>query len=275
MCTRSASRQWGAHLDWSPDGEYLAVPGQIAGRGAVPYRLDSGQGWSTNNRDHAARKDHRRLEPGVLSRRKIARVPARRLQRRGRRVRRARRVEVRRGASRSTTGTRSSVTWTPDGRSIVFSSDRRRNSVLWRVRASGGDPERIAGVAENAADPAFSRDGRMAYAQFFQDANIWRIDTEGKQPPVKVISSTQYDSSPQYSPDGSRVAFRSNRSGSNEIWVSDSNGRIPVQLTKYGGPSDGNAALVAGRDEYRIRHAGPTVRRISTWSPRSEARPGA
>ena len=71
------------------------------------------------------------------------------------------------------------------------------------------------------------------------DTNIWRIETESKQPPVKVISSTQYDSSPQYSPDGSRVAFRSNRSGSNEIWVSDSNGRIPVQLTKYGGPLTG------------------------------------
>ena len=132
-----------------------------------------------------------------------------------------------------------SVAWTADSRSIVFSSDRRRNSVLWRVRASGGEPERIPGVAENAADPAFSRDGRMAYAQVFQDANIWRVDAGGKEPPVKVISSTQYDSSPQYSPDGSRVAFRSNRTGSNEIWVSDSSGQIPVQLTRYGGPLTG------------------------------------
>ena len=56
---------------------------------------------------------------------------------------------------------------------------------------------------------------------------------------MKVISSTQYDSSPQYSPDGSRVAFRSNRTGSNEIWVSDSKGQVPVQLTRYGGPLTG------------------------------------
>ena len=28
----------GRHLDWSPDGEYLAVPDQVAARGAVPYR---------------------------------------------------------------------------------------------------------------------------------------------------------------------------------------------------------------------------------------------
>jgi Tol biopolymer transport system component len=132
-----------------------------------------------------------------------------------------------------------SIAWTPDGRWIVFSSDRRRNSVLWRVPAAGGDPERVAGVAENATDPVFARDGRMAYTQLFSDANIWRVETSGKTPPVKVISSTQYDSSPQYSPDGSRVAFRSNRSGSNEIWVSDSSGRIPVQLTHYAGPLTG------------------------------------
>jgi Tol biopolymer transport system component len=79
----------------------------------------------------------------------------------------------------------------------------------------------------------------MAYAQTFQDANIWRAAIGEQQPPAKLISSTQYDSSPQYSPDGGRVAFRSNRSGSNEIWVVDSNGQVPVQLTKFGGPLTG------------------------------------
>jgi eukaryotic-like serine/threonine-protein kinase len=132
-----------------------------------------------------------------------------------------------------------SVAWTFDGRWLVFASDRRRNLALWRVRSKGGEPERLAAVPENSIDATFARDGRMAYAQRFRDGNIWRVDTDGRSPPVKVISSTQYDSSAQYSPDGSRVAFRSNRSGSNEIWVSDATGRIPVQLTHYGGPLTG------------------------------------
>jgi Tol biopolymer transport system component len=146
------------------------------------------------------------------------------------------------GARRLTFDNRSvdSLAWTPDGRSIVFASDRRRNSALWRIPRSGGTPERVPMVAENAADPVFSRTGwRMAYAQFFSDANIWRVDVSGREAPVKVIYSTQYDSSPQYSPDGSRVAFRSTRSGSNEIWVSDADGRTPVQLTRFGGPLTG------------------------------------
>ena len=132
------------------------------------------------------------------------------------------------------------LTWSGDGRAIIFSSDRRGPSSLWRVPAAGGTPQRLPMVAEYSSDPAISPDRRrLIYTQFFQDANIWRIDTDGKGPAVKVVTSTQYDSSPQYSPDGKRIAFRSNRSGSNEIWVTDADGRTPMQLTRFAGPLTG------------------------------------
>src|SRR5262249_49755322 len=43
------------------------------------------------------------------------------------------------------------VAWTRDGRSIVFSSDRARNSALWRVPASGGTPVRLPLIGENVS----------------------------------------------------------------------------------------------------------------------------
>ena len=87
--------------------------------------------------------------------------------------------------------------------------------------ATGGAIERVPGIAENVSDPVFARDGkRLAYSQFYIDTNIWRMDNatgESRQ----FIASTQSESSPQYSSDGKRVAFRSSRSGHNEIWVAD------------------------------------------------------
>jgi Tol biopolymer transport system component len=41
------------------------------------------------------------------------------------------------------------------------------------------------------------------------------------------------DTNPQYSPDGTRIAFTSSRGGTVQIWVCDSNGADPVQLTNF------------------------------------------
>jgi Tol biopolymer transport system component len=51
-----------------------------------------------------------------------------------------------------------------------------------------------------------------------------------------LISSSRDDSSPQYSPDGKKIAFVSARSGRPEIWVCSSDGSNAVQLTSFGGP---------------------------------------
>jgi Tol biopolymer transport system component len=48
------------------------------------------------------------------------------------------------------------------------------------------------------------------------------------------------DSSPQFSPDGSRIAFRSSRSGADEIWISDANGGNLRRLTSFRGALTGS-----------------------------------
>ena len=96
-------------------------------------------------------------------------------------------------------------------------------------------------AGENAFSPAIARTGnRLAYARHTYDENIWRLDLTGdsKRPsenPVKLIASTWLDNSSRYSPDGKKIVFASDRSGSFEIWVCNSDGATQAQLTFLGG----------------------------------------
>ena len=85
--------------------------------------------------------------------------------------------------------------------------------------------------------PALSSDGRhLAYAHYFDDANIWRVDLDGKPLlPEQFIASTSREVFPQYSPDGQRIVFYSNRSGSDQIWVSNADGSNLAPLTSMTG----------------------------------------
>ena len=52
---------------------------------------------------------------------------------------------------------------------------------------------------------------------------------------MKLISSTRVDRDAQFSPDGKKIVFSSNRTGSFEIWICDSDGSNALRLTSLGG----------------------------------------
>lgn len=130
-----------------------------------------------------------------------------------------------------------STAWNADGREIIFSSTREGGDYgLWRISTSGGTPERAGVGGHHVPGASVSRQGnRLAYVQWSGDFNIYRVDvsdsTRPTSPPIKLTSSTRLDFNPQYSPDGKRIVFQSDRSGSNEIWMCNSDGANPVQVT--------------------------------------------
>jgi len=142
----------------------------------------------------------------------------------------------------SVTGFPGGLCWTPDGSRIVFATATHPGSggELWQVSTSGGSPERLL-FAQDAYSPAFSRRGnRLAYARRFETIDIWRIDLSQNPPrPQKLIASSRIQENPQLSPDGSRIAFESTRSGTREIWIADGSGEDPVRLTSFGSPLTG------------------------------------
>ena len=120
-------------------------------------------------------------------------------------------------------------TWTPDSREIIFASRGAESVRLWRAPAEGGKPEPFRQLSRSSY-PAFAASGRLALSYVIRDFDTWELQlaTGEKR---RAISSTFFDVTPQYSPDGSRIAFSSSRSGYREIWLSDRDGSNPIQLT--------------------------------------------
>ncbi|MEP7336597.1 MAG: LpqB family beta-propeller domain-containing protein, partial [Acidobacteriota bacterium] len=184
----------------------------------------------------------------------------------------------------------SSPTWTPDGRAILFISRRDGADGLWKVPESGGIPVKVEAVRENLSGFVLSRLGnRLAWAQSVDDTNIWRLELDAmgkpKAAPQQLITSTRMEVDARFSPDGSKIAFASPRSGSWQIWVAESEGQHPVQLTSFNGPLTGSPrwspdgrqiafdSRAAGHtDIYVISAEGGKPRRLTT-EPFHEALP--
>jgi len=134
--------------------------------------------------------------------------------------------------------------WTADGEEILFTSQ----NTLWRVTASAAAQPRavnfsgsggLSTVGGEVGMIAFSsRARRLAFEQTVYDQNVWRMAVDGSA--KKFIYSTYVEGSPEYSPDGARIAFYSGRSGTTEIWLCDADGANPAQLTSLGGKMTGS-----------------------------------
>lgn len=127
--------------------------------------------------------------------------------------------------------------WSSDGQSIIFASDRGSHPALWRVSATRAEP--AVEINDSGWYPAVSRRGfRLAYQRVTHSLSVWTLDVpaSGKEQHILVPGTSETDQGPgpQISPDGKKLAFMSDRSGSMEIWVSDRDGGNATQLTAIG-----------------------------------------
>jgi Tol biopolymer transport system component len=134
----------------------------------------------------------------------------------------------------------------------------------------------VAVGGNNAIHPSISRRGdRLAFVETHIDTDIWEIGISGSPPmghsPRKVISSSLRDGEAQLSPDGSKIAFASDRSGSFEIWMCDRDGANALQLTRFGGagtprwsPEGRTIAFDSDNDIYVLKVAGGLPRCLTS-----------
>ncbi len=134
--------------------------------------------------------------------------------------------DVRRGVpSRFTfhSANESTPVWSPDGRSLVFRSNRNGVYDLFEKPANGaGDEQPLVVSSENKAPVDWSADGRvLLYTSLSTktSSDIWALPSGGDKKPFAVLQTAFDETDPHFSPDGKWMAYESNESGRMEVYV--------------------------------------------------------
>ncbi len=114
--------------------------------------------------------------------------------------------------------------WSPDGRSIGFVSDLLGIPRTFSTPAEGGGrPEQLAAVGPSTDESVWSRDGQWLVLRTGSGAgrDIFgvRLDGGGASPPVPLAVSAAEEYAPAVSRDGRWLAYGSDESGRDEIYV--------------------------------------------------------
>jgi len=122
--------------------------------------------------------------------------------------------------------------FSPDGRQVLFYSDRSGIKRLYLVASGGGEPTVIGNWTMPSRAASWSPDGKTIVFASGADgvpaADFYVTDVNGRTP-VR-LAGTKSHGGAVFSPDGRRIAFNDPAEGGTRIWIMDADGRNPRVL---------------------------------------------
>jgi dipeptidyl aminopeptidase/acylaminoacyl peptidase len=146
----------------------------------------------------------------------------------------------------------------PDGKKLLFMSDRAGGMDIWVSDRDGSNPIQLTAIGTVGA-PRWSPDGKtIAFdvglgLDWQQPRAIFLVKAYGGSP-RPLVQDRFNNPAPSWSRDGAWIYFPSDRSGDWEVWKVPSLGGMPVQVTTHGG-----FAASEGSDHnlYYAKHRNP------------------
>jgi eukaryotic-like serine/threonine-protein kinase len=139
--------------------------------------------------------------------------------------------------------------WTPDGRRVVFGIGA---DLRWLANRPGESPELLLAGTDEAAFPhSFSPDGLLlAFYRIHRERarDIYVLPLQGDRLPIPYLITAANERSPEFSPDGAWIAYTSDPTGADEVY-----------LRPYPGPGEATQVSIGGGREPLWSHDGRTI----------------
>jgi serine/threonine protein kinase len=154
------------------------------------------------------------------------------------------------------------IVWTMDGRAVIAPTSIGSQAGLWFYPIdSANTPQRLTEFGLDVLNVTSAvHEKRLAWVNAIDDTNIWRIPVSGGVP-SRIVASAMRDGDVNCSP-GGWLAFRSERSGDAEIWLSDADGNSQTRATKMAGLSGSPRWSPDGRRvafDARLKNGNPQI----------------
>ena len=128
--------------------------------------------------------------------------------------------------------------WSPDGDRVAFASNREATMDLYEKSIDGSAPERLLLKSDKRKTPTdWSRDGEFLLFQQEDLANgwdLWALPMKGDRQPFPVLHSEFNETDGAFSPDGRWLAYTSDETGGNQVYVRPFTGRQDTSGDRQG-----------------------------------------
>jgi TolB protein len=125
--------------------------------------------------------------------------------------------------------------FSPDGKWILFTSDRGGSAQIYRMPASGGNAERVTFGGNHNYAARYAPDGTSFTFMQRSGSNFNIAIQDVVTGQTQLLTDTGFDESPSFAPNGKVILYASETKGRGVLAAVSSDGRVKQRLTVQSG----------------------------------------